>query len=567
MRFSRLLSLRPLLRRFGLGSILWATCLFAEPVQTYEPPLPQARVAAVSDSSGYFPTLAEDALLRGAYDSRLFGNANDGPDAREQNATGLFPYQDPVPNFFQRHSAFFQPVDQVLGIFNGFDAWTWESDRLRNAAITVDAHGGIFTRSFDPNLAMVKAGPLFFDLLWVGAGAVWSDYNGPQSFGPDNGDGFTGYIDIGLRAMLRLTDTIYLSVAANLIYLPFENRIAFGSGLSAGFPGAGISLLYGDTVGAWDIQFYDNFWGRPGLNFFADASSGAVDRAGRYFFGFQQPRGNEFFNENGVVFGNQIGFNATRLVFDNQWRYWFDVEHHDFWSTFNFTNHGTRDHIGTWLGYEGSIIPFAPRISYDLFSYDGYDTLFHQFALQLTGRITENLSWNGQTGVLFGDDSARFIWQIGLEHAITEKTVQWLRFGEWVFHNDLRPESLVSRFVSYGINQRLSRQSSLTAFIQYADAEAGINTPGVNERLSAGVRLSIQPLDFTNISLLALYETSDNPAPSASIDDYDRWLYRIEIMQQLGVRLTGQLFYQYEEATNASSFSEHAVGVSLRRYF
>ncbi len=538
-----------------------------------EPNLP----TAPAYNQGYFPTLSESALLRGSNNSRSLGgalNEEEGPDLRRQTASDLFPYEDAEPNFYRRNQDFFRPLDRVLGWATPNNALTYELDSFDNTSLTLDGRLGFLTRQFSPELAMIKAGPLYFDVLWLGAGMIWSDYNGAQnSFttnGRNNGDGTIAYVDVGVRGLLRFTDTIYLSVVGNLMYLPFENKVAlrFGNGNAAALYSR---FNYSETFGDWDVLLYDEFQGRPGLNYFGQASQSGIDRAGRYSFGFQSAgSSNQFYNENFVIFTNKIGFNATRLVIDNQWRFWGEIDHSDFWRTFSFSNHTQREHAGMWLGYEGSIIPFAPRLSYDIFSFDSYRSLWHRIYLDLTGRLTENINWGGRIGTAFGTGAVQrqgnpFLWQIDLDHTITQNTRHWLRFGESIFDNQLTNESLLSRFISWGIEQRLDRRLNATAFLQFADSEVAYPSMQSRQRSSAGVTLRYHPLDFTQIIATTLYEKITQ---ATSGGDIDRWLYRLEANQQLGLRLTGNLFYQYENrAANQNGFTEHVIGLTLRRYF
>jgi hypothetical protein len=539
-----------------------------------EPPLPVHYTMA---DQGYFPTTLETPLLRGPSDARSTagGQLNDagGPDLRAQTATGIFPYEDPQPNFYQRNPGIFKPLDYSLGWLTPNDALTREIDPLDNTSLTLDARAGILTRQFSPELAMLKAGPLYFDLLWVGAGITWSDFAGNRDFdrivGERNGDGAIAYIDLGIRGLVRFTDTLYLSVVGNLMYLPFENEVALrlGNGQDSGLTAR---LNYAETIGDWNVLAYNEFLGRPGLNWYGQGTVDAADRAGRYFYGFQT-RGpaNEFYNENFVFFSNRMGLSANRLVFDNQWRLFLAVDHTDYWRSFNFDDHSKREHAGISLGYEGTIIPFAPRISYDVYSMDGFDSMWHRAYLDLTGRVTENISWSSRVGysITTGSNNEldQFLWQIGLDHNITKNTRQWIRIGEGIFDNEVNAESLTSRFLSWGLGQRLGSKLYFETFVQLADSETIVPTMEMRERLSSGVTLRYQPLDFTQISASALYENID---PGSPAQDSDRWMYRSEIIQQLGLRLTGQLYYQYEvNDAEFRAFQEHVVGMTLKRYF
>jgi hypothetical protein len=552
-------------------------------IDAYSQDLPEggSGVSSAAVEQGYFPTLAEESLLRGPYNSRSNGlglSDEEGPDRRAQIATDVFPYQDQDPNFYQRNASLFRPIDHVFGLGTHFDAATYEFNSLDNTSLTLDARAGFLNRQFTPELAMVKAGPLYLDVLWLGTGIVWSDFNGAQNQqdqrgGKNTGDGTTGYVELGLRGLLRFTDTIYLSVIGNFIYLPFENELTlqFGSGRDAALL---TRFNYSETFGAWDVLLYDEFQGMPGLNWYGQASRDGLDAAGRYSFGFQSSgRTNQFFNRDFVYFTNEVGFNATRLVFDNQWRFGFEISHRDFWRTFSFENHGKREHIGLWLGYEGSNIPFAPRISYDLLSFDGYKSLWHRFFLQLTGRLSENVMWQSHLGTAFTSgvvsrNATPLLWDVRLDHTLTVNTTHWLMFGENIYDNDTVNQSLLSRFISYGVDQRLGRRVHATAFVQFADSESSLNNVNIgqnNERLSAGLTMRYAPLDFTYFVATAMYERRGQKSPS---NDSDRWLYRLEATQQLGMRLTASLYYQYEDYENASTpFTEHALGLSLRRYF
>jgi hypothetical protein len=569
------------LNLFALGGMVF--CVFADTIlHAQEPLLPGGQASTheptlllLPDGAGYFPTEGEFPLLRGAANSRTGGvEGNIGPDLRMQTATDLFPYEEPVPNFYQRHPHIFRNLDHLLGVFTPNDAWTVESQEMRNKSLTLDANTGFLTRSFSPDLAMVKMGPMYFDLLWVGAGAIWSDYNGDRAFAPGDDDGVISYVDLGFRGLFRLTDTIYLSAAGMLMYLPHNNSLAFGLGYG-NQASLGIDLFFGDTWGDWDVSFTSYFFGRPGLNLYVDSWNDGYDRAGRYWFGFQQLRANptqSFANEGrGAFFGNTVAFNASRLVFGGAWRFWSRLSHTDFWQGFDFDNHSTREQLSLILGYEGSILPFAPRLSYDLWSFDGFDSLLHQFMVGFTGRVTENINWAGNVGYLFSTGATREmqrpLWNMTFQHNITARTNHWVSFGESFLANEVVDEALTSRFLSYGVNHNFARNLRLSLFAQVSDREnvlhGRVGGDDAVERAGGGLTLTYQPLDFTAISASFIGDSALKPAGLS-----DRWLSRIQITQQLSMRLTGTLLYQYEERHGrAAGFTEHMVQLGLRRYF
>lgn len=492
----------------------------------------------------------------------------EGTDLGRQTATGLFPYEDSEPDIYQRNQNFFRPLNQTLGWLTPQDAWTAQFSELDNTSLTVDGNLGILTRQFAPELATVKAGPLYFDLLWLGAGALWSDYNGNLNTAGNKGDGVIAYVDVGVRGVFKLSDSLYISAVADLMYLPISNRFALRFGGTQ--PALLTRLNYSKTLGPWDVLLYDEFRGQPSLNWYGPANVNGYDRAGRYFYGFQTSGPtNSFQNSNYVIFTNTIGMSLSRLVFDNSWRLWLTGTHMDFWRGYGFESHQRQEHLGAALGYEGSRIPFAPRFSYDMYAYGGSDLIMHQALLSLTGRLTENLNWLGRVGESFNTGSShsngnRFIWNIDLRHTLTKNTTQSLGLGQTVFNNNVIGESILSKFVQYSINQRFSSRAYGNAFIQYADSETNLLTMQTSRRTSVGMAFNYQPLDFTQLSAAIIYEKFHQ-----SILSTDRWRYTLTATQQLGMRLTGSLFYQYEDyqGNSPSRFSEHVIGVTLRRYF
>lgn len=553
--------------------LIWRTgAAAAETLLPVSIQTPDAYANTLLPQAGYFPTQAESPLLRGPANSRSLKDEGGpmGPDLQMQSATGLFPYKDQDGNIYQRNPNLFRNMDHLLGFLTPNDAWTTESNEVRHTALTLDANISILTRTFSPDLAMIKAGPLYFDLLWVGAGVVWSDYNGAQNFASGQGDGVTSYIGTGFRGLVRLTDTIYLSAAGSLYYLPQINRIAFGLGYGNQNSFA-VDLYFSDVWGDWDVNFTNSFAGRPGLNFYSNSYQSAQDRAGRYWFGLQQNRANQFNQNSSVFFNNTISLSASRLVFGRAWRFWSIAKHIDFWRTFDFTNHAQREQLSLILGYEGSILPFAPRLSYNAYSFDRFRSLYHQFTLGLTGRVTENVRWNGQVGYLVksgaGAKQNNFLWQMGLTHQVTSKTSQSISVGEALLLSDYSNDAITGRYASYAINHSFTRQLRAGLFAQISDRLSYITSSNATvpstSSAGGGATLTYQPLDFTSINAAIIHSESLKPANAQ-----DNWITQLGITQQLSMRLTGNLIYQYQESNGLQNhFTEHMIMLGLRRYF
>ncbi len=261
------------------------------------------------------------------------------------------------------------------------------------------------------------------------------------------------------------------------------------------------------------------------------------------------------------------------MVFGGGGRFWSTAKHVDFWRSFDFTNHGQREQLSLVIGYEGSIIPFAPRLSYNAYTFDRFRSLYHQFGLNLNGRLTENISWNSNVGYLIksgaGGKQNNFLWRVGLTHQITSKTSQSISIGETLFVNDYSNDAVTARYASYAINHSFTRQFRAGFFVQISDRLSYIANSNANSTVPStstaggGATLTYQPLDFTSINAAIIHSESLHPA-----NTYNNWVSQLSLNQQLSMRLTGTLMYQYQDSSGLQNhFTEHMVVLGLRRYF
>jgi hypothetical protein len=526
-------------------------------------------------SQGFYPTqddinyLGDRDYPRRAYDEQ-------GVDAVMQNASGIFAYQSGEQNFYTRNSRLFRPVNQTLGMFVPQQAITYEPEIFPGLAVSMDSSWpNIFTRTFDPNKAHVKAGPLAFDLLWVGAGLVWSDFKAPtNNFAFGQGDGVVGYIDLAMRGYLRVTDTLYFSWAANLIYLPWSNELAFRT-MSGGWPQLGVEFFYQKRIAAWDIYLADEFFARPGFDMFADLELRGQDQAGRYMFGsYGRTNRTSFYDSGNVFFVNQADVRASRMFFDTDWRLWLNYQHLDFWRGWGFNNYQMRDSWEVALGYEGNAIPFAPRISYLMIAFDGYDQLMHQTQMQFHGRLSENVTLQSMIGYYFtsGFTPARddVVWSVNLDHRFSAKGLHGVQAGQQVLTDSFSPETSVANFYRYFVTYQFLKRLNLSSYAQYSRGDRVIAAiPGPFTRPDfdnylVGTSLEFQLFDYTRIVWGSAFERSDG---DSGFPRTDRWIHRLNVLQQLASRLTVECGYQYESLSASPGFTEHMINFSVRRYF
>jgi hypothetical protein len=531
----------------------------------------------VDQPEGYFPTL-DDLQYLGDRDSPRGFNTLEGPDGRLQQATGIFPYDRQDNSIYTRYRDALAPLNHLLGFFGPHDAIVIESNRIQNASLTFDGEIPLaFTRTLEPDLAHVRLGPLFIDFLWVGAGAMWTDYNPYGSAPTVDTDDTAAYIDFALRAYLRITDTFYFSAIGNFIYLPLENDFGFATSLGGGGGPAFVATLHWeDQIGSWELLFLDTFVVHTGLSYDWGLGYGdpAIDYAGRYSFGFYGGERESRFDvrSDDFWFSNQVLLRGSTLAFTEDWRLMLQADHTDFWRTFDFEDHAYRDHFGALLGYEGNVIPFAPMLAYDVSTSD-HETYRHALSIGLRGRLTENImasmggGYDWESG---GSEREDWFWYVNLVHTITEGITHGVSFGQQIFEDEYSPETVFATYVRYFLNVRITHQLLFSGWTQWEESERLERRAGERyeiedfERYSYGAQLSYRPFSYTSVIATATYQNTETDQGR----DYENWLYRLSVLQQLASRLTLEGFYHYEESKfEGGGFDEHLLGLTLKRYF
>jgi hypothetical protein len=520
---------------------------------------------------GYYPTLNDMMFLGDRESPRSRTPEPAGPDGYLLNTMGLRTLDPYGPSFYSENAALFAPVDRVLGFFSPHEALVWETETLQRTSIAADASLGNLglTRSFVPDRAHLKAGLLYLDVLYLRTELLYSDYNGDQQFAEGAEPGWLSAISLGFRTYLRLTEQFYLAAVANLAYLPQENRLGYSvGGLGLG-PFANLIINFERRIAEWDLRVFNHFTGtHRSYIIFDGLGEEASQAAGRYRFGIdggaRSGRSGPFFSEDYVSFTNTIGASASRLLGD--WRLFSYAQHQDFWRTFDFTDHSRRDSAGFLLGYNGSRIPFNPYFAYDVYSDDGLESFYHRARVGANGRITQNLRISAMAGygwtTNFNPDTESYLWRIGLDHDLSERTTHGIYAGQDFATNEFVNETSLAQYVGYYINHRVSRDLYAGGYAQLSEEEPLGSPDNRRRRQSLGLNLSYRPLDFTNIYARGAYERSEY-SDILFIDE--TYLLRIGVDQRIWSRTSASLFYQFEE--NVSRFNEHLYYLSLTRYF
>ncbi|MBU6301521.1 MAG: hypothetical protein KGS60_08210 [Verrucomicrobia bacterium] len=544
-------------------------------VDTYVPSIVPSAEATGSMGQGVFPTYGEKMLMGGGADGsksdymRSFGGGVGGPDSAYQTSTGIFPYDSTYGGIYTQHPEVFGPINRTLGFFGPNQALSLEGGRLQNTSVSLDGTLlPLFTRTYEPDRAHVRAGPFTADLLYLGAGALYSDYNGPRTFPEGREDGFMSYIDFGVRAVAQLTDQFYLALGTSLIYLPDSNKLGFlVTNRSA--PGISLTMDHHATRNGWDYRIYDNFVGGfRSLQYFENFDNDAMEAAGRYTFGlggrFNDQGSGSLFDEDAIVFSNVVGASVSGLI-NPAWRTTFRASHADLWRTFDMDDAGSRERIGALLGYEGAVLPLAPYVSYDVFSNDTFESLYHMTNAGLRGKLSENLSLSTSAGYLWTTDlpadRESLLWRAVLSHDLSERTVQSVGIGRNFFANDFSDEFAVASLLNYRISHRVSNRIYGSTFLSHTKAEPLGNVGDQVTSDTAGVRMSFRPLDYTEVFATTAWQHSEHTPQTLEMN---RSIYQVGVNQRILSRLTAGLLAQYEEA---DFFDEYLYRLTIRRYF
>jgi hypothetical protein len=99
--------------------------------------------------------------------------------------------------------------------------------------------------------------------------------------------------------------------------------------------------------------------------------------------------------------------------------------------------------------------------------------------------------------------------------------------------------------------------------VQWSDVDFIGDQSGV-EIFQIGANLQIPLGDMTRVLFAGAYRTENSPDPQ----DSERWLARLTLYRQLGLRTSLSIYYQYEDLTRiGGNLEEHLWMLTLRRYF
>jgi len=499
-----------------------------------------------------------------------------GPDAPSLTAPGLWgniPYEYAPLSFYERNPRFFGPVDSFFGALVPREVLSFESTAPRQTESAVFLDAGLpFTRDYNPDLATFKLGPLYGDILRIGAEAVWSDFSGDNFGDSGDDDGWLSIITLDARALLQISENLFISISGRVFYLPGDNEAGFYFGDGGNF--SYLRLEYETYIKDWTFRAYDHFRvSHPLSEILDEVEVNEIETAGRYRFGrIDTDTASSIFEDDDLYFVNTAGLQASTHL-NKDWLFDTGFEHIDVWRTFDFDRITSYDRLTALLQYTGEDLNFTPYFYYSLTALDDFQNWRHTAWAGLRGRLTQNLRLDSRVGYLNQDnadsvDTESFLWQIGLIHELGPYTNHSLYGGTTVQDTEFGNEYLAS-FVRYSIRQQLGSRIHSSVFAQWFDFEdLEQNFPERSGWLT-GASLNISLSDTTWISLRASYDIFDERGDGGVRPDRDRWLYRASISHRLFPQLIGRLSYQYEDfgREGAGGFTEHMIRIGLFRYF
>lgn len=517
---------------------------------------------SVEGDRDYFPTHADTLYESDQEGPKKFRNYairqeslfsyqidSDYPDSRYEERDGDY-YDD---SFYR--SSYLEYSDGLTGYGYPEEAG-FADDNSRNSTFVFEGELPLLTRNFDPENAHLKIGGAYFDVLSIETGALYSDYEGPAAFREGEEDGLLGYVGFRFRTSIRIRPSLFLTANGEVIYLPGVNRVAFR--MVDGNPL--LRVNYEFEAGMWDLQIYDEFGIYSPYGFFTQ--SGAIERAGRYQFGFVDNRRSNDFLKDPYLY-NTIGVRATRLL-NEDWRLGLEADHRDYWRG---DDHFNREHFGAQAASEGNRIPFSPILRYDAYSFDELDSFLHRLYASGSGRITQALRLQAGGGYLWSSgydrEIERWVWNLGLDHQINEDTNHGVSVGQDLQLNELTVDTRVSEYLRYYVKHALSSTVGVYGYAQWSRDRVleGDFAGGEFDARRFGAVLRYSPASNLRIGAGAAY---DERVRSAGGESFERWLYHLDFSTQIYYRTTLYSRAQYEET---SRFDEKLITLGVRRYF
>jgi hypothetical protein len=454
---------------------------------------------------------------------------------------------------------------------NGTDTVSLQIQPGFPLASSIDGPGG--------QLPEFKFGPVYLDVINVGATGIWSDVSGDNTASlPD--DGFIAALTTEFNLMVRLTSQAVFIVGGQLYYLPTEGRVGFYIYENqASFA----NFQYNFDVDDWHFNVYDIFQVRHRLADLLDnVEVDEIAEAGRYRLGRAENvrlNSNSYFDGDSLSFSNSAGISAYHR-FNQSWSLWTGYSHNDYWLTTDFDEHARVDLFTVRMDYTKDW-RWTPYVNYQASSPDGWGSYLQSVMGGIRGSLTQRFDFDVSGGYLWADGESNgpdferddsILWTAGLLFRQSDYVQHSLYAGQTHMYSDIG-NGLVANMQRYSINFRLPinicgnylRGANFGAYAQHADADWDYRDEGNSEIWQYGANVDIPLGDRTN--LVIGYALSESRAET-TVQDIDRWFAHVTLTRQLGNKTNLSATYQREHISQLNgNLDEDLVMLQITRFF
>lgn len=472
--------------------------------------------------------------------------------------------------------------------------WTLESSTGLGHTIGLGfcAFGEGVPRSLDPESIHLKAGPLMIDQIDVGGGLLYTDTTGhpPHQLADD---GFGSIIWASARITIDFTEHISFTIRPIVYWLPFEGKVGYGLppfifGLPVLDPYSFTTLSYQAPIADWDVNIFDSFgafyrywtfWDRNQLRMNTWSDLSPIDLVGQYSLGGYGPQLDfaldgaphsniSIFDKDRLYFENWSGFRAlgkhgsnlqTMLYFDRRDRWDGQFNWDSAWMQGGAWVTQIRDH-------------YAPYAGYNFWTTDNFNSSYQwaiagskfEFGPRAYGFAQAGILWSSGTY----QDYTTWLGEIGATQLLGPYSRHGFQVGRRLSDPDGRSR-YVENYGEYTIGQDIGPNSTVMALVGYADRTSLDRSLHDNQKVVlAGLHYNqIIPSTGTTLGLMIGYEhiQIDN-----NQSDFDRWMYRASVNQELRYRTTFTLAYQFTSAWGEGTkddYTEHFLWMGLQKRF
>jgi hypothetical protein len=430
-------------------------------------------------------------------------------------------------------------------------------------------------RAAAPTNGVFQAGPFylqFYDL--TGALLVSDNVN----FTPKKAKwGAIAEFRLRMAAILQINPTWRLIVSGSIIYLPFKNEFGvegFGIGDAAGFiadetifPVTHMQLAYNSMWADWQVQMADDFSVRyfsvgGDYDIFvrgAEQPEGlhAEDQAGRYVFanGTTIPnrdadqRQRDFLDiRTFLQLQNTVAGTASRLL-PTETRLTFGASHSDFWyhggwdegtNGLGFSNF-SADRVFASLRNERESMRFKPFAWYEAYRYNYDPDWIHQFAVGITGPISDYLWLYAEGGYMWSDALLQDTWfyRARLDHTLGPYTKHSLSYSRVA----TEPVREIRDTYRYTIHQILGPDLTGRLYAQRSVFQP--NQFGVYESVEDRLATRVIWHPHPNHTYIVGGAYAENRFADPGRDRETTWEARAEVLYRFSPTIRFSLLYRY----------------------